>query len=98
MWREELTDRIKGFLARPQTRRQHHMAMFEVLEAGEVSTGVLARWDGRSALCLCEECYTLNQTGYLLCRRCAGQLRYHPRLQPSQIRSHLEAAEDTAPD
>ncbi|MES3516646.1 MAG: hypothetical protein PPP58_03165 [Natronomonas sp.] len=93
MWRETLKRRIEGFLSRPQTRRHRHMAAFEVLEAGEVSTGVVDRWDGTSPLCLCEACYTLNRTEYLLCRRCAGRLRYQPRLQPSQIRSHLDATD-----
>lgn len=97
MWREEFRERIEGFLTRPQTRRHKHMAMFEVLEEGEVSTGTLSQWDGTSSLYLCEDCYTLNQTGYLLCRRCAGQLRYHPRLRADQIREHLDEATEIPP-
>ncbi|WP_336325728.1 hypothetical protein [Halovenus sp. HT40] len=93
MWREKFAERVAAFLSRPQTRRQKHLGAFERLEEGAVSTGVLSQWDGRSALYLCEDCNTLNQTGYLLCRRCAGLLRRHPRLQPSQIDTHLDAAE-----
>ena len=96
-WRELLAKRLKGFLSRPQTRRQQHMAMFDLLEAGAVSTGVLPQWDGQSPLRLCENCYTLNQSEYRRCRRCASPLRHHPRLQAHQVVSHLDAADEVTP-
>jgi len=94
MWSELLIEKVRDFFTRPQTRRQQHLAMFELLEEGDVSTGVLAQWDGTSPLRLCEDCYTLNQATYHLCRRCTSRLRYHPRLDAHQIVSHLDAAED----